>query len=188
MNLQEIKIFLKETAYPIMKGAAQFCLDFLVENKDGLLVTAPSFSPENNFIDDKGKKGSASIATTMDMSIIWDLFTNIIAASGELNVDQPFRDLIIAKTKSIVSPCTLARRATCRNGTKIGKTRIRTTAMFPIYLDYTPAGRSLPLPHLPLPKQLRRHWNYEAMMVLAGASPGRSISGQDYWMATMLIP
>lgn len=93
--------FLKETAYPIMKGAAQFCLDFLVQDKNGLLVTAPSFSPENNFIDDKGKKGSASIATTMDMSIIWDLFTNIIAASNELKTDMPFRELIIAKRNQL---------------------------------------------------------------------------------------
>ena len=95
------KKFLRETAYPIMKGAAQFCLDFLVEDKNGLLVTAPSFSPENNFIDDKGAKGSASIATTMDMSIIWDLFTNIIDASNELNTDAAFRELIVAKRNKL---------------------------------------------------------------------------------------
>ncbi|MEO6719898.1 MAG: glycoside hydrolase family 95 protein [Ferruginibacter sp.] len=95
------KKFLKEKAYPLMKGAAEFCIDFLVEDKDGYLVTAPSFSPENNFIDDKGKKGSASIATTMDMSIIWDLFTNIIDASKELNEDEDFRNLIIAKRNKL---------------------------------------------------------------------------------------
>ena len=91
------KKFLKEKAYPLMKGAAEFCLDFLVEDKNGYLVTAPSFSPENNFIDDNGKHGAASVATTMDMSIIWDLFTNIIEASKELNEDANFRNLIIAK-------------------------------------------------------------------------------------------
>ena len=91
------KKFLKERAYPLMKGAAEFCLDFLVEDKNGYLVTAPSFSPENSFIDDKGKQGAASIAATMDMSIIWDLFTNIIDASKELNEDADFRSLIIAK-------------------------------------------------------------------------------------------
>ncbi|MCW3089557.1 MAG: hypothetical protein JWP81_626 [Ferruginibacter sp.] len=91
------KKFLKEKAYPLMKGAAQFCIDFLVEDKNGYLVTAPSFSPENSFIDDKGNKGSASVATTMDMSIIWDLFTNLIDASKELNEDVNFRNIIIAK-------------------------------------------------------------------------------------------
>ncbi len=91
------KKFLKEKAYPLMKGAAEFCLGFMVEDKNGYLVTAPSFSPENSFIDDKGKQGAASIATTMDMSIIRDLFTNIIDASKELNEDADFRKLITAK-------------------------------------------------------------------------------------------
>lgn len=91
------KKFLKETAYPLMKGAAEFCLSWLVEDKNGLLVTAPALSPENDFIDDKGKTGSVSMATTMDMSIIWDLFTNVIEASNVLNEDKAFRDTIIAK-------------------------------------------------------------------------------------------
>ncbi|MEO6730942.1 MAG: glycoside hydrolase family 95 protein [Ferruginibacter sp.] len=95
------KKFLKEKAYPLMKGAAEFCIDFLVEDKNGYLVTAPSFSPENTFIDDKGNKGSASVATTMDMSIIWDLFTNLIEASQELNEDAGFRNLIIAKRNKL---------------------------------------------------------------------------------------
>ena len=42
--------FLKNTAYPLMKEAGFFCLDWLVEDKDGMLVTAPSTSPENEFI------------------------------------------------------------------------------------------------------------------------------------------
>ena len=91
------KQFLQQTAYPLMKGAAAFCLDWLVEDKNGWLVTAPSVSPENNFIDDKGKQGSVSVATTMDMEIIWDLFTNLIEASKELNTDQAYRNMIIAK-------------------------------------------------------------------------------------------
>jgi alpha-L-fucosidase 2 len=95
------KKFLKETAYPLMKGAAEFCLGFLVEDKNGYLVTAPSFSPENNFIDDNGKQGAASAATTMDMSIIRDLFSNIIVASKELNEDADFRNLIIAKREKL---------------------------------------------------------------------------------------
>jgi len=91
------KKFLKETAYPLMRSAAEFCIDFLIENKNGYLVTAPSVSPENSFIDDKGKHGTVSVATTMDMEIIWDLFTNVIDASKELNEDSEFRNLIIAK-------------------------------------------------------------------------------------------
>jgi alpha-L-fucosidase 2 len=95
------KKFLQQTAYPIMKGAAAFCLDFLVEDKNGYLVTAPSLSPENTFFDDNGKKGSVSIATTMDMSIIWDLFTNLIEASTELGIDKAYRDTLLAKRKQL---------------------------------------------------------------------------------------
>ncbi len=91
------KSFLSETAYPIMKEAALFCLDWLVKDKKGYLVTAPSVSPENDFIDDNGDKRSVSIATTMDMSIIWDLFTNLIEASRELKKDETFRKLLIEK-------------------------------------------------------------------------------------------
>jgi len=84
------RIFLKETAYPLMKSAADFCLDWLIE-KDGYLVTAPSTSPENVFIDDDGNKGVVTIASTMDMEIIWDLLTNLIEASRVLDVDKSER-------------------------------------------------------------------------------------------------
>jgi alpha-L-fucosidase 2 len=93
--------YLKEVAYPLMKSAAEFCIDFLVEDKNGFLVTAPSMSPENKFIDDKGQRGVVSIATTMDMSIIRDLFTNIIDASKELNEDAAFRELIVSKLNKL---------------------------------------------------------------------------------------
>ncbi|WP_461088289.1 glycoside hydrolase family 95 protein [Spirosoma gilvum] len=93
------KTFLKETAYPIMKRAAQFYLDWLIEDKDGHLIVSPSVSPENDFIDAKGNPSPISVATTMDMSIIWDLFTNLIDASATLNVEPEFRQLLIDKQK-----------------------------------------------------------------------------------------
>lgn len=95
------KKFLADDAYPIMKGAAEFCLDFLVEDKDGYLVTVPSGSPENDFIDEKGQKGAIAAASTMDMAIIWDLFTNVIEASQALGNDQAFRDMLILKKKKL---------------------------------------------------------------------------------------
>lgn len=89
--------YLRTSAYPLMKGAAEFCLDYLVPDKDGFLVTAPSSSPENVFITDKGEKGSISVASTMDMSIIRDLFANVIEASEKLGVDAEFRQLLQQK-------------------------------------------------------------------------------------------
>lgn len=89
--------FLKEVVYPLMKGAVTFSLDWLTEDKDGYLVTAPSVSPENDFIYAPGKSGGVSVATTMDMSIIWDLFTNFIEASETLKIEPEFRKTVIAK-------------------------------------------------------------------------------------------
>lgn len=90
------KKFLKE-AYPIMKGAAEFLVNYLVEDKNGYLVTAPSFSPENDYIDDKGKEANTSIATTMDMSIIRDHFRNCIEAADSLHTDQAFAAMLKSK-------------------------------------------------------------------------------------------
>lgn len=95
------KKFLVEKAYPVMKDAALFTLDWLVEDKDGYLVTAPATSPENKFKDASGNQQSVSVATTMDMSIIRDLFANVIEAANVLGTDHTFRDLLIAKQKKL---------------------------------------------------------------------------------------
>jgi alpha-L-fucosidase 2 len=94
------KVFLKDN-YPILKGAAEFLSDFLIEDQNGYLITSPSFSPENEFIDDKGKNGNTSVATTMDMSIIRDHFRNTIEASEALGTDLVFRNLLKAKLKKL---------------------------------------------------------------------------------------
>lgn len=96
------KKFLRETAYPLMKGAADFCLDWLVE-KDGQLVTAPSTSPENVYIHPKGFNGTVTIASAMDMEIIWDLFTNLIEASSILGIDKDYAKMLEEK-RSRLSP------------------------------------------------------------------------------------
>jgi alpha-L-fucosidase 2 len=95
------KKFLREKAYPHMKGAAEFTLGWLVEDQEGYLVTAPSVSPENVFIYAPGKTGGVTVATAMDMEIIWDLFTNIIEASKELNTDAEFRQMLEAKRQKL---------------------------------------------------------------------------------------
>ncbi|HKZ39246.1 MAG TPA: glycoside hydrolase N-terminal domain-containing protein, partial [Chryseolinea sp.] len=95
------KKFLTEIAYPLMKGTAQFCLDWLVEDKDGNLVTAPATSPENVFVNDKGYKGTVSVATTMDMSLIWDLFTNLVDASTVLGIDEDYRTMLLQKRSKL---------------------------------------------------------------------------------------
>lgn len=87
--------YLQEYAYPLMKEAARFCADWMIE-KDGHLITAPSTSPENVFIDDQGKKGVVTIASAMDLEIIWDLYNNLIEASEVLGEDLAERAAWVA--------------------------------------------------------------------------------------------
>ena len=79
------KVFLEERAYPIMKGAAEFALDYLVEAPKGVvgaghLVTNPSYSPENHFILPDGTEEKFTYGATMDQQVFRDLFRNLIEA------------------------------------------------------------------------------------------------------------
>src|SRR5439155_2123226 len=95
------KRFLKDTAYPLMKGAVEFSLGWMVQDKDGFWITAPSGSPENSFVDEKGVQGSIAAASTMDMSIIRDLFDHFIRASEVLQADPAYRDTVIARREKL---------------------------------------------------------------------------------------
>jgi len=90
------KDFLANRAYPLMKGAARFIIDFLVEAPAGTafagkLVTNPSYSPENSFFLPDGKRSVFTYGATMDLEIIHNLLTNCIEASRILNIDDDFR-------------------------------------------------------------------------------------------------
>ena len=87
------KAYLRNVAYPLMKGAAQFCLRWLIESPivPGELITAPSTSPENEYKTDKGYHGMTCYGGTADMAIIRELFINTIAAGkvlGERNKEM----------------------------------------------------------------------------------------------------
>ena len=84
--------YLETRAYPLMKGAAEFCLDFLVEDKNGHLTTSPSTSPEHKFVLPDGRRAAVSAGAAMDLALIWDLFTNTIEAADTLAIDRQFRD------------------------------------------------------------------------------------------------
>ena len=80
--------FLKKEAYPLMRGAAMFYSDWLIEDENGNLVTAANNSPENTFLNAKGEKGQVSSGPTMDMAIVRELFTRTIQSAKLLNCDQ----------------------------------------------------------------------------------------------------
>jgi alpha-L-fucosidase 2 len=84
------RTFLRNTAYPLMKSSAQFCLDFMIERKDGRLTTCPSFSTENNFTAPDGRTAETSDGCTMDVALIRELFSNCVAGAKVLGVDAEF--------------------------------------------------------------------------------------------------
>lgn len=100
--------YLRQKAYPLMKGAAEFMLAWLVKDADGYRVTNPSSSPENTFrfVDGQGKPQTGEIAKagTMDIAIIWDLFTNCIEASKVLGIDDDFRAQLEAARAELYPP------------------------------------------------------------------------------------
>ncbi|MES3021869.1 MAG: glycoside hydrolase family 95 protein [Pseudomonadota bacterium] len=102
------KRYLRDVAYPLMKGAADFCLDWLTE-RDGALVTAPSTSPENVYLHPTGFKAAVTVASAMDMEIIWDLFTNLIEASKALGTDRDYAAML-EKKRAMLSPLRIGRK------------------------------------------------------------------------------
>ena len=84
------RAFLRERAYPLIKGSAEFCLAWLIDDGNGKLTTCPSESTENNFMAPDGKPAMTSAGCTMDMALIRELFTNCIDASKELGTDREF--------------------------------------------------------------------------------------------------
>lgn len=90
--------FLKTTAYPTMKGSAEFCLAWLVEDGKGRLTTCPSLSTENHFLAPDGKRAATSAGCTMDLALIRELFANCVESSRILGVDQEFAAKLAAAT------------------------------------------------------------------------------------------
>ncbi len=83
--------FLAKRAYPVMKEAAEFLLDYMVDDGKGRLVTGPSLSPENRFLLPDGKPGSLAMGPFMDIQIAHALFSRLIQASEILGIDAEFR-------------------------------------------------------------------------------------------------
>lgn len=84
------RVFLSDEAYPLMKGAAEFASDWLVEAQDGTLVTPISTSPENKFLTKAGERGAVSQGATMDLAIIRELFARTADAAHLLERDAEF--------------------------------------------------------------------------------------------------
>jgi alpha-L-fucosidase 2 len=96
--------FLRERGWPLLRGCAAFCLDWLVNGPDGRLDTIPSTSPENLFISRRSTPESLSFSTAMDMALIRALFARCLDAAEALGLDDPICERIQAATPRLRLP------------------------------------------------------------------------------------
>ncbi|MBU2950877.1 glycoside hydrolase family 95 protein [Tamlana agarivorans] len=95
------KDFLKNKAYPLMKGSAEFCLNWMVEDSKGKLVTSPATSPENTYVTNEGYKGATLYGGTADLAMIRESFLQLIEASKTLDIDAKFRSELEAALENM---------------------------------------------------------------------------------------
>lgn len=92
--------YLKEVAYPVLHGSARFLLDFLQEDKNGNLVTAPSYSPENTYIHPvSGKQLKNTVAASIDIQIVRDIFKACLTSEELLSQNVLSTEIEEALTK-----------------------------------------------------------------------------------------
>lgn len=97
------KDFLREK-YSLMREAAEFFTDYLIENKDGKLVTCPSVSPENTYLTESGVKGCLCTGPSMDSQIIAVLFEDVIKSSEILDTDHGFAKKLKTMLEKLPKP------------------------------------------------------------------------------------
>ncbi len=97
------KDFLAEN-YRLMKGAAEFFAEYLIEDSEGRLVTCPSVSPENTYLTENGVKGSLCMGPSMDSQIITVLFTDVIKSAEILGRDKTFAKKLGRLLKKLPQP------------------------------------------------------------------------------------
>ncbi len=96
------KTYLKDIVYPVVSGAARFILDFLSENENGELVTAPSYSPENKYVDPKsGEKLVNTVAASIDIQLIRDVFKACLESEKILKQETELTELITDALKKL---------------------------------------------------------------------------------------
>ncbi|WP_025848891.1 glycoside hydrolase family 95 protein [Paenibacillus ehimensis] len=96
--------FLADRAYPVMKEAAQFLLDYLVEDGQGRLLSGPSISPENKFVLPNGVSGNLCMAPAMDSQIAFALFEACREAAAALGLDEAFRQRLAEAMAKLPKP------------------------------------------------------------------------------------
>ena len=103
------KEYLKNEAYPSMMEAAEFIMSYLVEDKNGHLVTAPSTSPENSYRMSNGKAYMLTYGATMDTEIITELL-NACLKAGKIVGSDPAVNKQLSTTLRKLPPIRVSKR------------------------------------------------------------------------------
>ncbi len=83
--------FLKKRAFPAIREVAKFYSDWVIEDpRDGKLISAPSTSPENRYLNDAGEPVALCLGSAMDQQVMEEVFDNYLEASAILGVSDPF--------------------------------------------------------------------------------------------------
>jgi len=91
--------------YPVMKESARFYLDWLVKDPvSGKWVSGPASSPENSFKTPNDGSGYLTMGPSHDQEVIWDLFTNLIEASGILGITDDFTEMVSEVRSNLLMP------------------------------------------------------------------------------------
>ncbi|MEC7583156.1 MAG: glycoside hydrolase family 95 protein [Planctomycetota bacterium] len=99
------QVFLRKRAWPALREAAEFFLDYLVEHpQTGELVSGPSMSPENRFRTKDGVVAHVTMGPAMDQQIIGELFDNVLEAAVELGIDDAFTRKVAAVRSRLAGP------------------------------------------------------------------------------------
>lgn len=102
-------VFLRDEAWPLLRGAALFCLDWLVETPDGSLTTSPSTSPENQFRlpaadGTEGGVGALASGSTMDLVLVRDLLERCLDTIDRLDLDDPLEGRLRSTLARLATP------------------------------------------------------------------------------------
>ena len=165
-----------------MKEAAHFTFDWLVEDKDGYLVTAPSTSPENKFKDSDGKP---AVGFCRYHNGYVDHLGPVHQSDRCIrNIEHGYSipERVICEKAKIISHCKLAVKDNCRNGTRILKKPIRNTGMHRICSACIPGRQISAIPaHLNFSMLLKR-----TLEIRGDGGTGWSKAWKINWWARLL--
>jgi alpha-L-fucosidase 2 len=173
-------------AYPIMKGAAEFYLDWLIEDGRGHLTTCPSLSTENTFRAPDGRTAQVSAGCTMDMALIAELFENCIAAARLLSVDEDFAARL-GKARGRLIPFQIGKYGQLQEWSKDFEEsepgQRHMSHMYPLFPGSQITPRKTPALAKAARVSLERRLAARAELIRDGAALGPSISGRAWRMA-----